>query len=370
MTHSLDIGAALLMPAGVLQPFPLRFRRDDLHVMAFFKGHPKYEAVEAMIQVRTDRGNSIRAIITRHDQTQIDYVNDDALLAAHRGSDRECLRRQIDLETESLAEGRRARLEFRSQAGERVALDMVSAGQPDVKRGGLSDPGGHSAGSALPLMWRGATTLAGPRTKVTIDGVEYPVPEKIRAGPFVAHEGYFTERHSMGAIRSGTVSARLLKTPDRLDVGAEWVLQHDDDETTYRVTARGGDGMLCITKLDGAGETITAYAIEDRLAVTRISLPADAGSTDGLVLAFGRDAGFGLSIEGQPDIVSGGVHLAERPDGSVISLRPLQPAWAVARIVRVACLRAGDRMSFVTTIGSAWKRRARDHRSSAPRGTG
>lgn len=82
MANSIDTRPALLMPAGVLQPFQLRFRRDDLHVMAFFKGHPEYEAVEAMILARPDGENSIRAIITRRDQTQIDLVNDDAL---HRG---------------------------------------------------------------------------------------------------------------------------------------------------------------------------------------------------------------------------------------------------------------------------------------------
>ena len=37
MSNSLGIGPALLMPPSVLQPFPLRFRRDDLHVMASSK---------------------------------------------------------------------------------------------------------------------------------------------------------------------------------------------------------------------------------------------------------------------------------------------------------------------------------------------
>jgi hypothetical protein len=99
----------------------------------------------------------------------------------------------------------------------------------------------------------------------------------------------------MGAIRSGTVSARLLKKPDPLKVGAEWVLQHDGYQTVYRVTALGGDGIMHIAKLDGSGEMITAHAIGDRLAVTRISLPAGAGPTDGLALALDRDAGLCMS---------------------------------------------------------------------------
>jgi hypothetical protein len=353
MTNSLSIESSWRMPPDVLQPFQLRFRQDDLHVMAFFEGHPEYEAVEAMIRVQADHGYSIRAIITRHDQSQIDHINDDVLLVDFRGTDRVRCRRKVDLELESSAERRRARLEFLSLAGECVVLDVVTVGQPDVKRGGLSDPGRHSATSSLPLMWRGATTLAGPRTKITIDDVEYPVPVKVRAGAFVAHEGYYTERHSMGVIRAGTATARLLKKPDRIEIGAEWVLQHDEHETAYRVTALGADRALHIAKLDGSGEIITAHAIEDRLAVTRISLPAKAGPTDGLVLAFDRNAGFSLSMEGQQEIVSGRVHLAEGADGSVISLRPLQPGWAVDRIVRAACLRDGDQMKFVTTIGPA-----------------
>jgi hypothetical protein len=358
MTNSLGIGPALLCrPAfsSVLQPFPLRFRRDDLHVMAFFEGHPEYEAVEAMIRFQAGGGYSIRAIITRHDQSQIDHVNDDALLAAFRGADRERCRGEIELEMESLVARRRARLEFLSFAGERVILDVVTTGQPDVERGGLSDSGRHSASTRLPLMWRGASTLAGPRTKVTIDDADYPVPVKGRAGAFIAHEGYFTERHSMGVIRAGTVPARLLKKPDRIEVGAEWLLQYGEYETAYRVTALCAGATLHIARLDGSGEMITAHAIEDRLALTRISLPAEAGATDGFVLAFGPDAGFSLSIESQQDIVSGRVHRAEGPDGSVISLRPLQPGWAADRIVRVACLRDGDQLRFVTTIGSAEK---------------
>jgi hypothetical protein len=353
MTNSCDTGPALLMPPGVLQPFPLRFRRDHLHMMAFFEGHPEYEAVEAMVRVHVDGNHSIRAIITRHDQSQIDHINDDALLADLRGADRERCRREIALETESSATGRRARLEFLSSAGERVVLDLVTVGQPDVKQGGLSDPGRHSSNSSLPLMWRGASTLASPRAKVTIDDAEYPVPVKLRAGTFIAHQGYYTEPHSMGVIRAGTVSTKLLKQPDRLEVGAQWLLQGDDGEMAYRVATLGADGALQIAKLDGSGEIITAHAVEDRLAVTQIHLPAEAGPPDGLVLAFDHDAVFSFSIAGEPDVVTGRVHVENGTDDPVITLSPLLPGWAADRIVRVTCSRAGDRMTFVTTIGPA-----------------
>jgi hypothetical protein len=352
IASSPTIKSSLRLPLDIVQPFPLRFRPDDLHVMAFLASHPEYEAVEAMIRFRASGKYSIRAILTRHDQSQLDHVNDDALLADFHGTDREPCHREIDFEMVSSDGGRRARLAFPSRAGERIVLDLVTIGQPDPKRGGLTDPGRHSASSALPIMWRGATTLAGARTKVTIDGVEYRVPLKIRAGAFIAHQGYFTERFSMGAIRAGTVTTRLLKKPDRFEVGAEWVQQCGAGTMSYRVTAQGADGTLRIAKLDGSDEIITACDIEGRLEIMRIDLRAEAGPARGLALAFDRDGGFSLSIQEGRDVVCGRLQIVERGgDGLLISLSPLQPHWAVDRNVRVVCSRDGDQISFVTTIG-------------------
>src|SRR5471030_2061318 len=86
----------LLLPPGVVQPIFLRYRRDDLHVMAFMEGHPDYEAVEAMVQSRPGGRYAIRAIITRHDQSQIDPVKKEDRIAEMRGAEREVCRREVD----------------------------------------------------------------------------------------------------------------------------------------------------------------------------------------------------------------------------------------------------------------------------------
>ena len=353
MAVSAPAGGLLLLPPGVLQPFPLHFRRDDLHVMAFFRGHPTYEAVEAMIRLGVDGRPTIRAILTRHDQSQIDHINDIELLASFQGTQRECCRRDIDLQLESLGEARRARLQFRSFKDERVVLDLVTCGRPDPARNGLIDPGQHSAHSSLPLMWRGASTLADPRTKVSIDDIAFAVPVKIRTGQFTAHEGYYAEHFSMAAIRAGTWSARVVKKPDHLRVGAEWVFRRDTSDTTYRVMAL--DDGLGIAKLDASGEMITAKAVGNRLAVARIALAPETGAKDGLALAFDGHGGFGLSIEGNQDVVSGRVTVVEEDGRSRISLVPLAPAWATDRAVHVVCSSKGDRLQVVTTIGPAQK---------------
>jgi hypothetical protein len=346
-----DAPRGLRLPPDVIQPFLLHFRPDDLHVMAFFDGHPEYEAVEAMIQNRDSGGYSIRAILTRHDQSQIDHINDESLFAKMRGAQREICQRPIDLQLESMDGARRARLAFSSYRGEQVALDVITAGLPDPKGGGLTDPGGHSATSSLPLMWRGASVLAGPLSRVTIDGMSYDVPVKVRSGPFVAHEGYYTEHHSMGVIRAGAVALTLLRRPDRLDVGAEWVFEGDGQALSYRVTARADDGRLRIEKRDGSGETMTAYALGDRLEVTQIDLPADTDGSEGLTLAFDGAGGFNISIEGARGQVVGRAEVVEAANEAVVRLAPTHPNWAADRRVRVACSRRGGEMSLVTTIG-------------------
>lgn len=339
----------LRLPPDIVQPFILRFRRDDLHVMAFFEGHPDYEAVEAMIRNRGD-DFSIRAILTRHDQTQIDHVNDDALLAEARGLRRQTCFRAIAFRSKTEGTKQHARLAFLSHAGESIVLDLVTLAQPSAKQGGLSDPGRHSPDSSLPLMWRGASTLAGPETRVTIDGREYRTPVKIRAGAFVAHEGYYSACHAMGVIRAGTIAMRLHSRPDHIRVGAEWVFESNEDEVVYRVANCGAAGKIRIVRSGNGCEVITALATDAGLQVSQIFRTGEGTEGGfGLIFETGR---FVLSIDNAQALVTGRVELASDADGSSICLIPEHPNWAATRIVKVVCSKRGDEVRFVTTIGS------------------
>jgi hypothetical protein len=262
--------AGIVLPPDLLQPFLLRFRREELHVMAFFSGHSDYEAVEAMVSYRDDGTPSIRAILTRHDQSQIDHVNDDDLSAEGHGVARQTCRRDIALAIDALPGRRHARLEFRSHADEPVVLDITTVGEPDPKRGGISDPGSHSPDSSLPLMRRRASTLAGPQTAVFVGGKRFEVPVKIRSGPFVAHEGYFTEGHAFGAIRAGTISYRLKDLEVRLDPAkfirlGRGVLANVD--VIVRVTPMPG-GLYTVRLQNG--QELDVSRIQSRLLRTRL----------------------------------------------------------------------------------------------------
>jgi hypothetical protein len=315
--------------------------------MAFFDGHPDYEAVEAMIQYRGDGSTSIRAILTRHDQTQVDHVNHKVLLAEAIGIDRPTYYRAIGFIVDAPLNRRHARLDFVSHAGEQIVLDITTVGQPDRKQGGISDPGSHSPNSSLPLMWRGASALAGPQTVVMVDGRKFDVPVKISAGSYVAHKGYFTERHTFGAIRAGTMVCRLKSRPNRAELGAEWKFECDGQKIIYRIVQRAADGELQITKLGESGEVIAAFMVGEQLLVTRISRPAGLELQSGLHLTFGEGGKFRLSMENE-DVVTGRVEIN---DNTKIDLYPTLPRWASSRRVRVVCSRDGDLLTTVTRIG-------------------
>ena len=74
------------MPWSFVPPVSVEFRREDGHVIAFLTGHAEYEAVEAFVSRRAGASPLLRAILTRHDKTQVDHVNDPAVAAGRRAS--------------------------------------------------------------------------------------------------------------------------------------------------------------------------------------------------------------------------------------------------------------------------------------------
>jgi hypothetical protein len=117
----------------IVQPFFVRFRRDDLHVMAFFVGHRQYEAAQAVIKNRFDGQSPIRAIFTCHNQSQMDHINDEALAAELRGAQGEVSDRLIALATEQRNRRPRVRIDFESLSGEQLVLDLTAVRPPDPR---------------------------------------------------------------------------------------------------------------------------------------------------------------------------------------------------------------------------------------------
>ncbi|MFO1217779.1 MAG: hypothetical protein U1E89_05270 [Burkholderiaceae bacterium] len=336
---------SIVLPSALVHPFDLRYVADDVHVIAYFSGHPQYECVEAMLSVRDDGTFAVRAILTQHDQTQIDLVNDDTLLAmAAHDVRRTTVRCEIDVTLDVAARLPFAEVRLRSPAGEPVVLRVACASPPDVARGGLTDPGDHALDSSLPIMLRMASAMAAPSSSVHIAGVAYAIPEKLRAGPhFVAHDGYFTRGFHMAALRNARRTLRVVRQPAVLAAGERWEYESPQGDRAYEIVSRDTDGHLQIISTSGPQESVHAFATTDgTLRLTEVVLHSPRHRGQGLAVRFAADGAFAIHIDAQAAI-SG---TAQTSGVNALMLHPDRPAWAARRPLHVRWQHAGAELTI------------------------
>ena len=340
----------LPLPAGFIQPFDLSFAPDDLHVMAYLADHPSYEAIEAMIRVRTDGAPLVRAIVTRHDQSQVDHSNDPRQLVSFARRERH--RSEIDCRIEDRPDCLRVSLRFQSCGREDVMLDITSLGRPDSKRGGLTDPGGHSLTSSLPVMYRGRSTLVSPQTRVTIQRERFELPVQIEvAGRPIAMKGYVTELHHMAALRAGEMELELVDSPGAFEAGERWIYACGDDRIVYDIVAAEA-GVIEVVRADQKGtESIRANVTDDGLELTELVV-RDADADQHLARLNFKSRVFSLTIDDADQLVTGTFGAPRGTNSeSVLRLWPQEPAWARARPVALTLKRAEGHLSIVTSVG-------------------
>jgi hypothetical protein len=341
------VAVGLRLPRDVLQPFFLRLDADDLHVMAVIEGHPAYEAVEAMIRWRAGGEPSVRAILTRHDQTQIDHLNDAERLSGMAGAVRETHVRDIAVRLEDAPGGRRAEVGFQSGAGEAVAFAIATLFPPSPAGAGLTDPGGHSPTTSLPLMWRRASALAGAESWVSIAGERFALPA-MTAAPPGARRGYFTEGHTLAAVRAGTSRLRLLSAPAAFDIGERWAFEADGAPLAYEIIEARGDDLL-IARQGGSEERVRARVEAGQLIAREIRL-SEGGPDRDYALVFGEDE-FRMDVEGQEGLVRGRFAVEDGAQGWTARLALEEPAWTRSRPVTATCRPDGEAMVCETRIG-------------------
>jgi hypothetical protein len=330
------------LPPGIVQPFDLRFSDDDFHVIAWFQGHPEYEAVEAMVRRRGQAPAAVRAILTRHDQTQVDHVNDEAAFADAQSLDgRLTVLRDVTVQEDGTPARPCLTVRFRSFADEDVVLRLHAAAPADAARGGLTDPGRHALTSSLPLMWRRRSGLAGEGTAVTVAGIPYPVRERMRmANGFVALDGFYSEGFAMGAMRAGRQAFEILEEPARIEAGSRWrYAARDGSEAHWVVTRMPSPRQVMIE--GPRGERVFAGTDGHALTLDKVEC---LGCTLHL-LPGGR---FALDVADGRDLVTGTLSQA---GATSIVLAPEEPGWAVARPVTIRLQRTGRQVQITSIVG-------------------
>lgn len=350
-----------------LQPFNVFFWRYDFHVMLYFEGHPEYEAVEAMIKEGEGKEPLVWVIMTRHNQTQIDFVNDKAVAERTQvGSSRKEVY-HTDIFYHKTVEGGKPHISlgFVSSKGEDVFFDFYATGRPLKRHRGLIDPGTHGEASVLPVMYRESSTLASPRSSLVIGGKNYVIPVKVSIPFFFkGMKGYYSEMFSLGGIGSGELTCRLIRAPEKIAVGQEWLYEVNGSILSYVVKERSIDHSM-VQKLPDASQTIDTLIVDGHLEIAEIRLTSRAGDTGYFALGFSPSlpdilsmpeghkflSTFALSIDEQRALVTGNLEIEKGRGIVLLTLRPTQPTWAKQRAMNITVSGEGSSYRIQSVLG-------------------
>jgi hypothetical protein len=343
---------------AMLTVFDVDFRYEDRHVIAFLDGHPDWEAVEAFVADRAGREPLVRAILTRHDKTQVDLLNDQSVRAANPS--REAYFAEIAFSVTTETGNPHAILRFVSHRGEDVALELFATTPALAPFGGLTDPQGH-APDVLPILFRDASAVGGAQSSVTIDGHAYAIPPFFVGTLELGLQAFYTEGFPVGIVSTGTRVLEVLDAPETLAPGARWRFRHGADELVYELVATTDDRVV-IRRTSGVPETIEARVIDGRLHPTAIRVSSGSERPGTFVLAFDpslpdvtnagfpRDptATFTIAIDAHAGLVRGRVV----PGEMGFDLVPEEPAWAATRPLHVQLDRSGATWTVRSTIAT------------------
>jgi len=338
-----------LLPPGMLQPLDLRYEYAEMHVMLYLHAHRDYESIEAMISPAINGERQARVILTRHDQTQVDHVSDPRVLRDVAGVNRQVVLRSIGIECRIDQPLPEAMLSLQSWRGELIVFALRAVAPLDAERGGLTDPGGHSASTSLPVMLRERSTIAGPGSGVTFDGQAVTLSELPGGRPGrPMTKGFLTLGHHLPILRAGERVFTLPDASTKSPFSKGWTV--DDGRGVRRFDVRDADARGRVTfACDGERPEIV-HAIIDATGLRLIGVEVPAAADAGRIarLTFGADGCFSIGIGVHNDLVVGRWR-QETPEA--FALTPVQPAWAVRRHVTVAMRRTGDQVVVRTTIG-------------------
>ncbi len=333
----------VLDKAGLLflQSFNIIFNQYDLHVMLFFDRHPEYEAVEAMIQLKNEQP-LIQVIVTRHDQTQIEYINDPEIpkLRQNSASNREIYYTPIGF----FKSDGSVVLKFLSSKGEKVVFNLHTVGKATPTFGGLIDPEGHAKESVLPVMWSARNALANTKSSITIDGKDYQIPVKIRIpGFFTGLKGYYTEGFDIGVINTGNIKLEMVKTPEKFEIGQKWLIKKRALETVYQISEFDGCNFT-ISNMNNL-ERINGVVVNNRIMINSIEVMTSPESKEKMVVRFfpvlselsgmldtERDsASFQIDINEHQKVIQGKIEMKRENGRVIINFTPAKPRWAISR---------------------------------------
>ncbi len=323
----------------IVVPFDMVGMYAEHHVIAWFSGHAEFESVEAFVY----ENGHIRAILTRHDGSQIDAFNYSPSAGMNESSGRERYPAKISFELAK--NGRDARLELAMPDGKPLALSYVGQGKPNAKHAGLTDPGFHASDGGLPAMYRKASSVSGSESTVTIDGTKYAIPmDKAISRPpfFTAYSAFLSDGYESLFVR--TFAEKDMPAIPCIPGTASPLPAYRTDICENRITPAWNNGIAEVECIRSSSDAISSsgHAVELRFNPPFPNLAA-------MGKAESTSVKFEIQFEGSSAAsITGSVRVERSGDSVTVTLLPEEPSWAkAARAIRYDILLAdgGPRIS-------------------------
>ncbi|WNG29959.1 hypothetical protein F0U62_42585 [Cystobacter fuscus] len=343
-----------------IQPFFLIFDRNEDQVIVFLANHPVYEAIEVLVTRRAGQQPLLRAIITRHDTDQIDHINDPQL-ARERAEllpERRTVYRPILYEQREVAGIVTSRLRFKSYRGEDIDLHFQALAPVSTALEGLIATE-HAREEALPVLWSNARAFASRETRLTLDGVSYPLRPGPQPGSLF---GVYSAGFLLGVVYETSLELYLLRSPRRLAEGEKWVyLDNLGNQHVYEIIEVAGE-QLTIHKTTTSPtlteEFITVQREGNGLQLRSVRATGrgrggspPSPSRPGFVLELSGGGEFSLSVDEHVRLITGSVSIEQGANSAAWILRPEQPEWATIFVVRATVTRVGNRFVQESMVG-------------------
>jgi hypothetical protein len=355
----------------LIQPFPIQFDCNDYHFIIFFEGHPEYESIEAMIQERDGMEPYIRAIITCHDKTQTDHINDRKIYDEYKALNhsRKVCYSPMKYTNKKMWFKKHFKLEFKSYKGEDIILDFSPASKPSAKYADLIDPLGHSKSTSLPVMRPEKSTLIGAKSKVSINGIQYKIPVKIHVPIFFTGlKGFYSELFSIGIIRAVNRNITLIKLPAALVKGEHWVYRSNNKTYGYRIEQVHDDNISVVSE----NEKVNLEIHESVLELKAVYVYASCNNCKNAEFSIcfspsiimqnnktnsiqKRISEFTISINDHTSLITGTIDSEAGVNSLKLHLKPLQPEWAKERSVLITIDSFGSDFKINTVITNSFE---------------
>jgi hypothetical protein len=337
-----------------VNPFNIFFEKYDIHVMLYFLDHPKYESIEAMIH--ESEYTQIRLILTMHDQSQIDYLNNqdavnkilsDGIRRETHFADIEYIRGIIGRKPE-------VSIGFMTIDEEKFEFYVSCASPPSKSHAGLTNPEGHSADTTFPIMYREMSSLASEKSSVIIDGKSYEIPILVNIPLFFKGlKGYYSEKFKLAVIRTGEQTIEIIQSPSAIEPGEKWVYKNGNDLTEY-VIGSIDDTTFTIT----SGPTVIhCIAISNQIGILSITTFPSNCDDGTMVIQFESpvfsspsiqgETAFRINTDNHEDLVTGKFIYGNTQQTQVFVLIPDNPKWARKRNLQTTI--------EYETAGAKWK---------------